>query len=289
MTFAVTAASGQLGAAVVGALLDLDTGDDVVGLARTPANATGLDVEFRPGDYADVAQLTASLHDVSALLLVSGNEAPEARIQQHRNVLDAARASGVRKVVYTSIQGAQEETAFSPVVASNRQTEADVRGSGMAWVVGRNGIYIEPDIEAMDDYLSAGEVTNSAGTGRVGYTTREELGHAYANLLTGDRHDGQTYRLHGDLMTQPDLVAHLNWAFGADLVYRPQTVEDYRQDRVAALGEFMGTIIAGIYEGIRNGAHDHPSDYEAATGRPHRPWDEWFAHLQSPPSTDDAA
>ena len=283
MTFAVTAASGQLGAAVVRALLAL--GLDVIGLARTPANATDLGIEVRRGDYADVAQLTSSLRGVSALLLVSANGAPGARIQQHRNVLGAARDAGVGKVVYTSIQGADDGTAFSPVVASNRQTEVEVRNSGMQWAIGRNGIYIEPDIEAMVDYVAAGEVANSAGTGRVGYTTREELGHAYASLLADNRHDGQTYRLHGDLMTQADLTAHLNRAFGTDLTYRSLTVEEYRQDRIVELGEFMGTIIAGIYEGIRNGAHDRPSDYQAATGRPHQPWDEWFAHVGAAPST----
>ena len=36
----------------------------------------------------------------------------------------------------------------------------------------------------------------------------------------------------------------------------------------------VGTVIAGIYEGTRNGALDVPSDDEAAAGRPHRSWAE---------------
>lgn len=279
MTIAVTAASGQLGAAIVRAVQALDDDREVIGLARTPANAADLGVEVRPGDYSDVAPLTESLAGVDALLLVSGNEAPDERIQQHRNVLEAALAAGVEKVVYTSIQGPDEGSAFSPVVASNRQTEEDVRASGMRWAIGRNGIYIEPDVEAMPDYIAAGEVSNSAGEGRVGYTTRDELAHAYAHLLTDDTHDGNTYDLHGELLTQAQLVGHLNSAFGTDLTYRPVTVEEYRRDRIKALGDFMGTIIAGIYEGIRGGAHDRPSDYEAASGRPHTSWDAWFAQL----------
>jgi NAD(P)H dehydrogenase (quinone) len=58
------------------------------------------------------------------------------------------------------------------VVQSNRQTEADVRASGLAWVIGRNGIYIEPDVEYIDRYRAAGAVANCAGDGRCGYTTR---------------------------------------------------------------------------------------------------------------------
>lgn len=280
MPMAVTAASGQLGQAVIRALLELDTDEPIVALARTPANAQGLGVEVRPGDYGDVGQLTASLAGVDALLLVSGNEAPEARIKQHRNVLEAAKAAGVAKIVFTSVQGAEEGTACSPVIASSRQTEADVRSGGMDWSIGRNGIYIEPDLAAMNDYVATGEVTNCAGDGRCGYTTRTELAAAYAHMLTESQHDGRTYHLHGEPITQTQLVGHLNDAFGTALVYRPLSVDDYRADRIEALGEFMGTIIAGIYEGIRQGEHDRPSDYAAATGRPHMSWADHFASLQ---------
>ncbi len=273
MTIAVTAASGQLGSAIVAALKRLDNGGPIVGLARTPANAQGLDIEVRPGDYADAEQLSASLRDVTTLLLVSGNEQPDERIQQHRNVLDAAKAAGVGKVVYTSVQGAEEGTAFSSVVQSNRQTEADVRESGLDWVIGRNGIYIEPDIESLDQYTAAGEVANCAGDARCGYTTRPELAHAYACLLTDSAHDGSTFLLHGEPITQAQLVDYLNRAFDTQLVYRSMTVDEYREDRVGALGEFMGTVIAGIYQGIRNGAHDQPSDFAAAAGRPHQSWE----------------
>ena len=76
-----------------------------------------------------------------------------------------------------------------------------------------------------------------------------------------------------------ELAAHLNDAFGTDLTYTPMSVEEYRADRIAELGEFMGTIIAGIYQGIREGAADRPSHYLTATGRNHLGWDEYFSGL----------
>ena len=279
MTIAVTAVSGQLGSAIVRALGRLDTAQPIVGLARTPTHVEGLDIDVRPGDYTDAHQLSRSLKGVTTLLLVSGNEQPAQRIPQHRNVLDAARAAGVGKVVYTSVQGAEEGTAFSPVVQSNRQTEDDVRNSGMDWVIGRNGIYLEPDIESIDDYVAEGEVANCAGDAVCGYTTRSELAEAYARMLTQSAHNGRTYQLHGEPLTQGHLVEFINRTFNTQLVYRSMTVEAYREDRIAALGEFMGSVIAGIYEGIRNGAHDTPSDFTAATGRPHQTWDNYFGAL----------
>lgn len=281
MTIAVTAVSGQLGSSIVQALQGLDSDVQIVGLARTPARVEDLGIDVRPGDYADPDTLTQSLTGVDTLLLVSGNEQPEARIQQHRNVLDAAKAAGVTKVVYTSVQGAEEGTAFSPVVQSNRQTEADVRECGLDWVVGRNGIYIEPDVEAIEDYKSAGEIANCAGEAKCGYTTRSELAFAYARMLTESSLNGQTFLLHGEPPTQSALASHLNSAFGTDLVFRSMSVDEYRADRVAALGDFIGTVIAGIYEGILTGANDQPSDYAAAVGRPHQAWDDYFSSLSS--------
>lgn len=279
MTIAVTAVSGQLGAAIANALVAKNTDQPIVGLARTPDHARVKGIDVRPGDYADRDQLEGSLKGVDTLLLVSGNGAPDDRIGEHRNVIAAARAAGVQKIVYTSIQGAEEGTSFSPVVQSNRQTEKDVRDSGLDWVIGRNGIYIEPDVEYIDSYRKASEVANSAGDARCGYTTRPELAQAYASLLTEASHNGQTYNLHGPRITQAELVGHMNKAFGTDLTYRPMTVDEYKADRIAELGEFMGTVIAGIYQSIREGALDNPSDFKKAAGRPHQSWDDYFASL----------
>lgn len=279
MTIAVTAITGQLGAHIAKALVEMNNEEPIIGLARSPQKATGLGIEVRPGDYNKPDQLKTSLAGVDKLLLVSGMDAPDVRIVQHRNVIEAAKAAGVKKIVYTSVQGAEDGTSFSPVIQSNRQTEADIRASGLDWVIGRNGIYIEPDIEYIDTYRKAGEIANCAGDGRCGYTTRAELAQAYAHMLTEPRHNGHTYNLHGERLTQAELAAHINHAFGTTLSYRAMSVEAYKADRVAELGDFIGAVIAGIYQSIRDGALDRPSDFETATGRPHQSWDAYFAAI----------
>ena len=280
MTIAITAVSGHLGAEVAKALIELNSGEIIVGLARTPAKTRVHDIKVRPGDYDDADQLRASLAGVDTVLLVSGMAAPDVRIGQHRNVINAAKSVGVKKIVYTSVQGAEEGTSFSPIIQSNRQTEADVSDSGLEWVIGRNGIYIEPDVAYIDRYQKDGEIANCAGEGRCGYTTRSELGFAYARMLTGAEHNGHTYLLHGAPITQQELADYLNQAFGTQLTYRAMSVEEYKADRVAELGDFIGTVIAGIYQGIHDGALDHPSDFERAAGRQHQSWDDYFGSIR---------
>ena len=281
MRVAITAATGQLGSAIVAATVAHLGAQNVVALARTPAKAQHLGIEARPGDYNDPAQLEESLAGIDAVLLVSGMDAPDKRIGQHRNVIGAARAAGVSKIVYTSVQGPEANSAFSPIVLSNRRTEEDVKASGLDWVIGRNGIYIDPDVEYVDTYIERGEIANCAGEGRCGYTTRTELGAAYARLLTDSSQDGNTLNLHGEPLTQAALAARLGDAYDAPIAYREMKAEDFRADRVADLGEFIGTVIVGIYEGIRDGAYDAPSGFEAAAGRPHQNWDDYFGALKA--------
>jgi NAD(P)H dehydrogenase (quinone) len=281
MTIAVTAVTGELGRATVQALIDLNLPEPVIGLARTPAKAADLGIEVRLGDYTRPDDLLASLQGVDTLFLIPGKDAPDARIGQHRNVIEAAQKAGVSKIVFASIQGPETGTAFSPIVQSNRQTEADIQASGMDWAIGRNGIYLEPDVAYIDTYKAAGEIANSAGAGKVGYVTRPELAIAFSQLLTNAALNGKVVNLHGLPISQAELAAYLSDAFGTKLNYRPMTSEDYLADRTAELGDFMGPIIAGIYDGIRLGAYDNTSDFAVVTGRPHQSWDAFFNDLNA--------
>ena len=270
MKIAVTSANGQLGTAIVKQLIKEIGKENVIGIARTPEKAKHLGVEIRKGDYNNRQDFDKALQGVDRVLLVSGMDEPQKRIQQHRNVIEAAKQNGVQKIVYTSIVGDENKTAFSPVVQSNRETEKDVRTSGLEWVIGRNGIYIEPDLEYIDNYVKEGEIRNCAGNGKCAYTSREELGHAYTQLLLDAKHNGQVYNLAGKAITQAELARIINQVYHTNLTYNPVSVEAYGKERKEALGDFIGTIIAGIYEGIKIGANDVDSDFQKAAGRPHK-------------------
>ncbi len=269
MKIAVTSASGKLGQAIVNQLLTKVAKEDLIGIARTPKNAAHLGIEIRKGDYNNREEFDAALKGVDTVLLISGMDEPQKRIQQHRNVIEAAKSNGVSKIVYTSIVGAEENNGFSPIVQSNRQTEKDVQASGLDWVIGRNGIYIEPDLEYIDTYVLEGEIRNCAGSGLCTYTSRDELSRAYTNMLLDSKHNGQVYNLVGEGITQSQLATYINQVFLTNLKFHPVTIEAYKEERQAALGDFIGSVIAGIYEGIQSGANDVASDMEKILDRPH--------------------
>ncbi len=278
MTFAISSVNGQLGRAVVAAFTANQPDTKLVGLARTPSKADDLQIEVRPGDYDDQLALTQSLLGVDTVLMISGNAPPQPRVIQQRNMIAATKAAGVRKMLFTSVQGRQDGPADG-VTASMRQTELDLRNSGLAWAIGRNGVYIEPDVEYAATYIADGEITNCAGEAKCGYTTRPELGYAYTQLMLGDAHVGGTFNLNGTPISQAELAAHIGHAFGVDLPYRSVSYEAFLADRAAALGPELGAIIAGIYQGISSGIMDNPSDFAAVAGRQHQTWDAFFASV----------
>lgn len=270
MKIAVTSVSGNLGSAIAKQLIQEVGKDNVIGIARTPEKAKHLGIEIRKGDYNSREQFNNALVGIEKLVLISGMDAPEKRIQQHRNVIEAAKANGVKKIVYTSIVGDEEKTAFSPIVKSNRQTEKDIQNSGLDWVIGRNGIYIEPDLEYIETYKKLGEIKNCAGDGKCTYTSRNELGYAYAKMLTEEKHSKKVYNLVGEPITQAKLADYINQIYNTKLVFNSVSVEEYTNERKTELGDFIGTVIAGIYEGILNGVYNVNSDYEQAAGRLHK-------------------
>ncbi|PQJ73157.1 SDR family oxidoreductase [Polaribacter butkevichii] len=270
MKIGVTSVSGQLGMSIAKHLIKEIGKENVIGIARTPEKVAHLGIEIRKGDYNNRNHFDAALQGVTTLLLVSGMDEPQKRIEQHKNVIEAAKANGVKKIVYTSIVGDAEKNAFSPIVQSNRQTELDVQNAGLDWVIGRNGIYIEPDLEYIDTYVKEGEIRNCAGDGKCTYTSRGELGYAYTKMLLESKHNGQVYNLVGTPITQTQLADYINQVYGTKLIYNGVSVDEYATERKKELGDFLGTVIAGIYEGIRNGANNIPSDFEKATGRPHK-------------------
>jgi NAD(P)H dehydrogenase (quinone) len=275
---AVTAASGRLGRATLRALADLYPDRPRVAVLRSPARLADLaGVGLRRGDYGSVDEMTAALQGVQAMVLVS---APAIggldRIALHRNVLEAARRAGVRRVVYTSVigNGTEMQTGFAATQRANRQAEADLAASGFEWIVARNGFYLDLDVQVMRAASAKGFYESNSGDGRCGYISIAEIAVATAHLVAGDRPAYRAYNLVGASISVPDLTRLVNEVQGLDVAYRlvtdQQKLDSARADlRVLARGgEEIAQMFAGLMQGQRLGAFDVPSDFVAAAGRP---------------------
>jgi len=140
---AVTGASGKLGGLVLHGLLEVVPSDQLVAIVRTPEKAgefASRGVEVRRGDYSAPETLTPALAGVKRLLLVSGNDLGK-RVDQHRAVIEAAKAAAVELIAYTSVLRADSSTLA--IAGAHRATEELLRASGIPCAILRNGWYIE--------------------------------------------------------------------------------------------------------------------------------------------------
>ena len=276
MTIAVTASSGRLGHAVLHALTAGPAAGKVVAVARNPERVQVSGIEKRTGDYRVPDSLRTALWGIDTVVMISAPVAEGSeRISLHRNVIGAARDAGVRRVIFTSIigNGAEMNTLFGPTQQVNRQTEDDLRASGLEWIIGRNALYLELDLVQMLKGRDKGVYRNPAGAGRCPYLTVAEIAAAYANLAVDRSHAGQTYNITGEALTQAELLGHTCAVFGCDVRYEVLDDEACMANLRALMperGEGVARMLTGCFQSIRAGAFDVPSHYLAAAGRPAR-------------------
>jgi NAD(P)H dehydrogenase (quinone) len=275
MQIAVTAASGRLGHATLAALSACSDPASIVGIARDPGRIDVPGIGKRAGDYESVEQMRAALCDIDTVIMISAPVVDATdRVKLHRNVIEAAKQTGVRKIVYTSVIGGpgEEDTLFFATQQVNRQAETDVAGSGLDWIIARNGLYLELDLEHIRLANEAGVYRNNGGEGRCGYISIGELAYATAALAMSDACNGRTLNLTSENKTQAELVELANEIFDLDVRYEPMTAEQnierfMAHEKIAARGEGVAKMLTGCFQCIENGAFDVPCDFTEAAGR----------------------
>ncbi len=274
MTLAVTGATGHLGRLVVEHLISRGTtADQIVALVRRPEAAADLasqGVAVRHFDYEQPDQLAAALNEVDSLLLVSGNEFGR-RAAQHQGVIDAAKAAGVSRIVYTSAPDA--DVSINPVAPEHKATEAALVASGVPHVILRNGWYHENYLADLSSAAQSGEILTAAGEGRVASAARSEYAEAAAVVLASAE-VGRTYTLSGDVAWSfDDLAADLATVLG-----RPVSVHrvspEAKAEALAGFGLDPGMVgfVVGVDAAIAAGELGFTNgELSALIGRPTAP------------------
>lgn len=288
-TIAVTAATGRLGSATLRALKAQIDPTNIIAIARRPDQVSVSGVETRVGDYGDKAQMIEAFAGVDTVVMISAPSVVGTdQLTLHKNVIEAAKEAGVRKVVCTSVigNGKEQDTWFWPTQEMNRKTEELLKSSGMVWMIARNGLYLELDLHHIIGAQDKGVYSNSGGNGLCGYITIDEIAYAMSRLACADHGEGRVYNIIGETTTQARLVALAREAFDLQVEYLPVSDDEnvarlMKDERIAARGEPIARMLTGCFQAMREGAFDVESDYEAASGRPCKSIETMMAELKS--------
>lgn len=232
--YAVTGATGHLGALALDHLLGKVDAANVVAIARDPAKLARYaeqGVAVRQGDFDDASSMEQALAGVDRLLLVSGSALGE-RPRQHGNVIDAAKAAGVSFIAYTSILNAQE----TPIRlgAEHAASEDKLAASGIPHALLRNGWYNENYVGNLPYQVATGVITGAQGNGRISSASRADLAEGAAEVLLNGK-GGEVYNLAGDeSWTLSDFAAEVSRQTGKPVVYQDMTEADFAASLLAA-------------------------------------------------------
>jgi NAD(P)H dehydrogenase (quinone) len=220
MTIAVTGATGQLGRLTLAALAA--RGIPTLALARDPARAPQGHTA-RAFDYTRPDP--AALQGVSVLALISSNSFDD-RAGDHARAIDAARAAGVGRIVYTGIL--KGPASPMKIAADHIATETALAASGIPHTVLRNGWYTENFTGTLGAALAHGAMVGAAGAGRISAAARADYAQALAIVAATDGHTGRAYELAGDTaFTLAGMAAEVSRQTGRDIPYHSLPETDY--------------------------------------------------------------
>ncbi len=270
-TYAITGATGQLGRLVVDELLARSIpASDVIAVVRTPTKATDLaerGVQVREGDYSRPETLTTALTGVDQLLLVSSSEAGQ-RAAQHTNVIRAASAAGVSRIVYTSMLHADHST--NPLAGEHLDTERALETAGIPHTVLRNGWYTENYTDQLTQYLQGGEIVGAAGNGMIAAATRQDHAVAAVAALLANDDGNRTYELGGPAFHLAELAQVISSVTGTPVAYRNLSAQQYvAYLQEAGLDTPTAQFVAALDTSISHGdLHTDSDDLTRLLGRP---------------------
>ena len=274
---ALTGATGQLGHYVLQDLLNTVPASQIVAIVRNPAKAQALSqqgVVVRQADYSDEAALTAALQGVDKLLLISSSEVGQ-RAVQHRNVINAAKAAGVKFIAYTSLLHADKSPLGLHV--EHVATEKALAESGIPYALLRNGWDTAKHLASAPPALEHGVFIGAAGEGKIASATRADYAAAAAKVISGDGHAGNVYELAGDhAWTLSELAAELSKQSGKNVAYQNMSEADFAAalkgvGLPAGLADMLADSDVGASKG---GLFDDSHTLSKLIGRPTTPLSE---------------
>lgn len=271
---AITGATGQLGQLVIEKLLKTVPASQIVAIVRNPAKADALSqrgIVIRQADYTDQAAFTNAVNGVDKLLLISSSEVGQ-RAAQHQNVINAAKAAGVKRIAYTSLLHA--DTSPLGLHVEHVETEKALAESGVPYTLLRNGWYTENYLASVPPALEHGVFIGAAGEGKIASATRADYAAAAAKVVSEEGHAGKVYELAGDsAWTLSELTAELSRLSGKPVAYQNLSEADFAAAlKGAGLPAGLADMLADSDTGAsRGGLFDDSRTLSKLIGRPTTP------------------
>ena len=191
----VTGAGGNVGRPLIDELASAGTpARAAYHSAEKAARARAAGIDAVMVDYARPETLSPALDGVDAVFLLAAGV--QGQIEGETNVVRAAKAAGVRRIVKLSVFGAAEEE-FG-IARTHRPVEREIESSGLEWTHLRPASYMQNFTNFMAPTIRSQHAIYTLIPDSVfNHVDTRDVARVAATVLSRDGHEGKAYTLTG--------------------------------------------------------------------------------------------
>ncbi len=142
-------------------------------------------------DFGQPGSLAPALAGIDAVFLLGTGI--RGQVERELNVVDAARAAGVRRLVKLSSWGAADGRFL--IARFHREVESAIEASGLAWTFLRPNGFMQNFLEL--GIASIRAIHLPAADARISHIDARDIARVAARVLTTSGHEGKAYELSG--------------------------------------------------------------------------------------------
>ena len=281
MTILVIGATGNVGRPTVAGLLA--KGESVRALSRSEEKLGALPegVEGVIGDLETGAGLEAACTGVDKVFLITSNG--ETETARGLNAVAAARAAGVKHIVFLSVGNPGKEPAV-PHYRAKLPIEEAIRNSGMDYTFLRPNFFMQTDLSIIPVIKQHGVYSMPIGSIGNNRIDTRDIADCAVRVLTEDGHAGADYHLHGpDTISGPGAAEVYAKHLGREVRYAGDDVDAWGKPVEAFLPPWLLSSLKQMFRGQQQ--HGGVADAAAvaasaaAVGHPLRTFDAFVAEV----------
>ncbi|MBP2058490.1 NAD(P)H dehydrogenase (quinone) [Lactobacillus colini] len=285
--YILTGVDGNLGGQAANYLMKEANKDDLIFVGYSESSLkkySDQGIETRQANFNHFEGLVNKFRGGDVLALISMPFVGEKRRNAQKNVVDAAKEAGIKKIIYTSLVNAGDPMNPSKEKIDHAYTENYIENSGLDYIFLRNSQYAEAMITNYFTFVKNGGVLkNNQGNGLMAYISRKDCAQAVTSALLADDLHYRILNINGaELMTISKFIEIGNKETGNHVTYQeisdeenyqifdamgvPRTTDGkFKKDSEAPFSS-DGMVTFG--QAIREGKMDlHTDDFKKLTGK----------------------
>lgn len=257
MKILVTGATGHLGSAVIETLLQKMPAKQIAVVVRKEEKRAAFEAKGLQaflGNYDDLHSLEKAMKGIDTVLLISSTDEGN-RMQQHRNVVDTAKKTGVKTIAYTSRSLHDKATLSNQLMLEHFDTEDYIKASGLNYSIFNNALYMDVLPLFVGKQVFETGIFQPAGAGKVAFALRAEMGEAMANVLLEKKFENKMYRFTGsEAYSFDDVAGVLSTLSGKEVKYTSVEIPAFSElMKAKGLPDFVVKKIIDFNTDIKNG------------------------------------